>query len=145
MMRPQRAFIMLRNTARDRRNTDARLVSMTADQSSSFMRIASVSRVMPALLTRMCGPPPSLPNASISASQAAASVTSSTTPRPPDGASASVMAAAPDSDVAVPTTVAPRAASSWAMARPMPRVAPVTSAILPCSSIEVLSIFISFR
>ncbi|KAG1155167.1 hypothetical protein G6F35_019199 [Rhizopus arrhizus] len=67
---------------------------------------------MPALLTRMCGPPPSLPNASINASQASASVTFSTTPRPPDGARASVMAAAPDSDVAVPTTVAPREASS---------------------------------
>ncbi len=53
MMRPWRAFIMPRMTARDRRNTALRLVSMTASHSSSFMRRARLSRVMPALLTRM--------------------------------------------------------------------------------------------
>src|SRR5690606_30429486 len=59
---------------------------------------------------------------------------SSTAPRPPCGASASVMASAPAPDVAVPTTVAPAAANSRAMARPMPRDAPVTRAILPAST-----------
>ena len=53
MMRPLRAFIMPRNTALESRNTEARLVWMTASQSSCFMRNSSVSRVMPALLQRM--------------------------------------------------------------------------------------------
>ena len=65
-----------------------------------------------------------------SASQAAASVTSSAMPAPwmPASASALPISAAPDSEVAVPTTVAPRRPSSSATARPMPRDAPVTSA-----------------
>ena len=53
MMRPRRAFIMPRSTALLRRNTEPRFVAMTASQSSGFMRSSSVSRVMPALLTRM--------------------------------------------------------------------------------------------
>src|SRR5690606_6015110 len=48
------------------------------------------------------------------------------------------MPAAPDSEVAVPTTTAPRAASSWAMALPMPRAAPVTSATFPCNSFSCM-------
>ncbi len=58
-----------------------------------------------------------------------ASVTSSTRPWPPCAASRSPIACAPASEVAVPMTVAPCAASSSAIAAPMPRLAPVTSAI----------------
>src|SRR5690606_1502961 len=133
MMRPARAFIMVLRTARDSRNTAVRLVSSTAAQSSSFMRMARVSRVMPALLTRICGPP-SAASSATSASHAGASLTSSTTPRPPDAANISEMDSAPACEVAVPTTCAPRPASSRAMALPMPRVAPVTNAVLPLSS-----------
>src|SRR5690606_32042907 len=43
----------------------------------------------------------------------------------------SPIALAPASDVAVPMTMAPCAASSSAIAAPMPRLAPVTSAISP--------------
>ncbi len=110
-MRPPRAFIMPRSTPRDSRKTADRFVSTTAFQSSSFIRIASVSCVMPALLTRMSRRPDALWIDAMAASQAAASLTSSTMPRPPLAASASPIAAAPASDVAVPTTVAPRAAS----------------------------------
>src|SRR5450830_303083 len=39
---------------------------------------------------------------------------------------------APEAEVAVPMTTAPRRPSSRAMAWPMPRLAPVTSATLPC-------------
>src|SRR2546427_4785403 len=53
MMRPLRAFIMPRMTALLVRNTLVRLVSMIDAQSSSFMRISRLSRVMPALLTRI--------------------------------------------------------------------------------------------
>src|SRR5574340_1274324 len=47
------------------------------------------------------------------------------------------MACAPASLVAVPITVAPCLPSSSAMAWPMPRLAPVTSAICPCSVMSV--------
>ena len=50
-MRPNRCFIIGRITARHSRNTAFRLVSITEYQSSSFMRMANWSRVMPALLT----------------------------------------------------------------------------------------------
>jgi [acyl-carrier-protein] S-malonyltransferase len=55
MMRPWRCFIIGRSTARLQRNTAFRLVSSTASQSASFMRMARVSRVMPALLTAALG------------------------------------------------------------------------------------------
>ena len=132
MMRPKRCFIIGRITARHSLNTACRLVSITADQSSSFMRMASWSRVTPALLTSTCRPPSCLTIDSISASPACASLTFSTTPRLPAGAacasSACVTAAAPASVVPVPTTRKPCAASASAIARPMPREAPVTSA-----------------
>src|SRR5512133_297684 len=48
------------------------------------------------------------------------------------------MACAPLSLVAVPITVAPCLPSSSAMAWPMPREAPVTSAICPCSVMSPL-------
>ena len=57
MIRPQRARTMPRRQARVTRNAPVRSVASTAAQSSSFIRIASVSRVMPALLTRISGRP----------------------------------------------------------------------------------------
>src|SRR5688500_10704229 len=120
MMRPQRAFIMPRITARDRRNTLRRLVAITSSKSSSFMRSARLSRVMPALFTRMATSPSSL----MSASHCAALRTSSTRP---------FIFLAPSSLVDVPTTLAPALRSSSAIASPMPREAPVTRASLPVS------------
>src|SRR5262245_55148649 len=72
-------------------------------------------------------------------SMPAASVTLRTTPRPlqPASLSAVVIAAAPSGVVAVPSTVAPCVPSASAIARPMPRDAPVTIAICP-SSIRIL-------
>ncbi|MNT08813.1 hypothetical protein D3C72_1435670 [compost metagenome] len=109
MMRPVRAFIIGRSTARDRRNTAVRFVSMTLVQSSSFMRMANWSWVMPALFTSTARPPWAFTISSITASQRAASFTFSTTPWPcrPSAFRYSPMAAAPDSLVAVPITVAP--------------------------------------
>src|SRR5512139_3663863 len=129
MMRPQRAFIMPRITARERRNTDFRLVSMTSSQSASFMRSARLSRVMPALLTRIAIAPTSFSISASAASVCAISRTFITLPTSP----ASAIACAPASPVAVPTTLAPCFASSSAIARPIPREAPVTSATLPAS------------
>src|SRR5690554_1763963 len=97
------------------------------------MRMSRPSRVMPALLTRIDSGPTSLPIASIRASTWPGTETSSTRPCPPCAASRSPIACAPASLVAVPITVAPRAASVSAIAAPMPRLAPVTSAISPWS------------
>ena len=96
------------------------------------MRMASWSRVMPALLTSTCNPPCSLTMASTSASTPVLSLTSRQTPRQPaKPPSACEMPDAPASVVAVPITLKPCSASVCAMARPMPREAPVTSATWP--------------
>src|SRR5690606_3259423 len=101
------------------------------------MRMSRLSRVMPALLTRIETGPNSFAIASTSASTDAASVTSSLRPCPPAACSRSPIAAAPPSEVAVPTTVAPSAASSSAIAAPIPRLAPVTSATSPCNTLSI--------
>ena len=133
MMRPRRAFIIPRNTSRASWNAGFRLVAMTASQSSSFIRTSRLSRVMPALFTRMPIAPwrASIPFTTVST--LAKSRTSSRTPStlPGPACESAAIDAAPSSLVAVPTTRAPAAASARAIARPMPRVAPVTSASLP--------------
>src|SRR5690242_418730 len=92
---------------------------------------------MPALLTRIETPPCSFAISSMSASIAAPSVTLSARPSPPCGARRSPIARAPDSVVAVPMTFAPSAASSSAIAAPMPRLAPVTSAVSPVRGLSI--------
>src|SRR5690606_14623224 len=135
MMRPWRSFIMRRTHSLDMRKLAVRLVSITGCQSSSFMRSSRLSRVMAALFTRMVGMSPAASSDAIRASIDASALTSSTSPRPPCSCSAAVICAAPSAEVAVPMTFAPSAASFSAMARPMPREAPVTSAEAPCSGL----------
>ena len=53
MILPWRTFIIPRSTPFASLNTALRLVAITASHSSSFMRRSRLSRVMPALLTRM--------------------------------------------------------------------------------------------
>ena len=114
------------------RKTALRLVSSTASQSSSFKRIASMSRVIPALLTSTCNPPWSLTIRSTSACAAMTSFTSRFAPaQPGKAARVWVILAAPSSLVAVPITTRPLWASSSAIAAPMPRDAPVTKATWP--------------
>ncbi|MNP40320.1 hypothetical protein D3C76_1339540 [compost metagenome] len=109
-------------------------MSITSNHSSSFMRSMRLSRVIPALLTRMAGAPNCSPMAASTASTDSALVTFSSMPVPvmPCSFRVAAMRSAPDADVAVPITVAPWRPSSRAMAWPMPRLAPVTSATLPC-------------
>src|SRR5574337_346050 len=90
---------------------------------------------MPALLTMIETAPNSFAMPSTSASTAAASVTFNTRPCPFPAASRSPIATAPPLLVAVPMTVAPIPANSSAIAAPMPRLAPVTRAISPCSGL----------
>src|SRR5688500_12389407 len=104
------------------------------------MRISNRSRVMPALLTRLEPAPCSYAIASTSASTPPPSATESRLPAPPCAASRSPIACAPASVVAVPTTFAPSAASSSAIAAPMPRLAPVTSATSPSSSLPMMCV-----
>ena len=52
-IRPHRAFIMARKERLATRKVPVRLASTTVAKSSSFIRRASMSRVMPALATRM--------------------------------------------------------------------------------------------
>src|SRR5574340_500797 len=138
-MRPLLAFIIARSTARLRRNTDLRLVASTSSHSSSVMRASRLSRVMPALFTRIETSPNCWRIAPSTCSVCAASLTFNAMPAPltPAASRYPLIARAPVSLVAVPITVAPCLPSSSAMAWPMPRLAPVTSAICPCSVMSV--------
>ena len=71
MIRPQRRRIMPRSAARARRKPAVRSTSITFCQSSSFMRSARLSRVRPALLTRMSSWPIAASAALTSASRRA--------------------------------------------------------------------------
>src|SRR5574340_130098 len=134
-MRPLLAFIIARSTARLRRNTDLRLVASTSSHSSSVMRASRLSRVMPALFTRIETSPKCWRIAPSTCSVCAASLTFNAMPAPltPAASRYPLIARAPVSLVAVLITVAPCLPSSSAMAWPMPRLAPVTSAICPSS------------
>src|SRR5881296_801216 len=96
--------------ARVTRNAPRRLTSMTRSQSSSFMRTRRPSRMTPALLTRMSTPPRTAPPR---ASSSLAERWSRSASRPET------------------TTAAPSSASNVAIARPMPRLPPVTIATRP--------------
>jgi hypothetical protein len=128
---------MPRSTARESTNTDLRFVAWMSSHSSSFMRASRLSRVAPALLTRIVIEPKSAWALSTKAAHCAASRTSSTRPAPfaPSSASAFEMPSAPFSEVEVPTTVARAPASARRMPSPMPREAPVTIATCPFSMV----------
>ncbi len=132
-MRPLRRRIMPRTAARDRRNAAVRLTAMTWSHSSSFIRTKMLSRVMPALLTRMSRPPSAASAAGTSASTAAVSdrLVGSTWARSPSSVASAASASARVPDRA---TAAPCACSARAMAPPSPPVAPVTRAFLPVRS-----------
>src|SRR5262249_13383084 len=109
----------------------------TASQSSSLRRMSRPSLVMPALLTRMSTPPNAVSTSATSFATAAASDTSQANPL------AFLRAAAAASALAwsLPTTatLAPASDKRCAIALPMPRVLPVTSALLPERSILIVS------
>ena len=76
MIRPRRLFIIGRAAARVNRNVPRRLMLITASHCSSFMRTMTLSRVMPALLTRMSSVPHSLTTSSTTSPTRSLSVTS---------------------------------------------------------------------
>src|SRR5688572_4683569 len=135
-MRPVLAFIIARSTARESVKTAFRLVDWISSHSSSFMRASRLSRVMPALCTRIDTGPKSFWTPSTTATHCAGSRTSRTRPAPraPSSATERETDSAPFSEVDVPTTVAPALASAARMPSPIPREAPVTSATCPLNT-----------
>ncbi len=133
-MRPQLRSSMPGMRARERRTPDMTLVSKKRVQSASGMSKKGFGSKMPALLTRMSMAPAAL----ASLAQPSAVETSAAMPvtAPPPAA---LTAATPLSTVSclrpLTTTLAPVAARPLAMARPMPAVEPVTSAVFPERSI----------
>ena len=139
MMRPWRAFIMPRMTSLLMRKTARRLVSSphpTRRPSCAWQVVAGDAGIVDqdadrteALLDladqRLAG-------------RRVGHVQRHAGPWMPASASA-LPISAPDSEVAVPTTVAPRRPSSSATARPMPRDAPVTRATWPSSENSCLT------
>src|SRR6516164_5181616 len=103
---------------------------MTARQSSGSVSATGSKIPIPALLTRMSGPPGPWSMARNSASTDSCARTSHTSPTLPRPISRAARSASP-ARRAVITTVAPSAASASAMPRPIPRLPPVTSATLP--------------
>src|SRR5258707_5133697 len=133
MMRPNRLRIINLVAARARRKVAVKLTLMTSSQSSSRNCTNRLSRVMPALATRISTWPMAFSAEGTSASTSAASerLQGSTKTLSPN-----LPASASSTSRRVPeiAPVAPCACSAWAIAPPMPPVAPVTSAFLPVRS-----------
>src|SRR5690348_3682507 len=138
-IRPARRFIMPLITAFVVWNAPLRLASSTASQSASVSRSRRLSRVSPALFTRMSMGP----SADSAAAMAASTWTPSATLQAnPAARSPSSAAMAADRACSRPTTatLAPAPWRARAMASPMPRVLPVTKATLPARSIVVMAL-----
>ena len=131
MIRPARRFIIPREAARMVLKAPRRLVSITASQSSSLMRIRRLSRVTPALFTRTSRLPISSSTRFTTAFTASESATSTPYPACPSPGSPSAALRARASSRAATATRAPAEASSLATARPIPREPPVTRATCP--------------
>ena len=136
MILPLRLLIIKRESARVKRNVPLRLILRTASQSSSSICISSLSRVMPALLTRMSTKPHFAITASTVAATAAGSATLQmyASASPPAERMNSTVSLSFVSLVPIQATPAPLAARVMAIARPRPRVAPVTRAFCPDKS-----------
>src|SRR2546430_5497377 len=131
MMRPPPAASITRTAARETRNTLVRSPAMTRCQSSSLSsQVGTVRPVMPALLTTMSSRCQRSTTARTMRSTSAVLVTSAATATASAPIRAAAASAAGPSTSAMATR-APCVASRAAMANPMPRAAPVTSAVLP--------------
>ena len=141
MIRPQRAFIMLRTTPLHRRIVLVRLTSSTDDHSSSDIRMNRLSFVIPALFTRISTDPIASAACLGRAVTAAASdrLQGSTNARDP---SAAASACSGSTRVPDKATVAPAPCNTVAIAAPMPPDAPVTSAFFPVRSNICIPFFI---
>src|SRR5919198_1798803 len=127
---------MIRAASRVQRKTPVRLTAMTFSHSASGMSTTSKGASTPALLTTRSRPPKASRASAKARATSSSTVTSIATgnARPPAASMASAIARASST---LPrwlmATAAPWAASSNAVPRPMPVVAPVTSARRPSS------------
>ncbi len=133
MMSPEPRRIMEGATARETRKTLLRLVSKTRSQSASVFSWTGPKRPIPALLTRMVM---GLSVDSVVATRSETSarlVTSAIWECTDTGVVASALTDSSSAAQSRPqiATEAPSDASCRAIARPIPRLAPVTSATLP--------------
>src|SRR5262245_28637935 len=128
--RPKRRRIMPRIAARVSRKVPVRLTCRTLSHSSSFMRMEMLSRVMPALFTRMSSLPiaasASFARRSISAGSSILAATTCARSPSDDFSCSKASMRVPDS-----VTAAPCLCRARAMPPPIPPEAPVTSAALP--------------
>ena len=118
IIRPNRLRCMLRDARCATRNAPVRFASMTFSNFSSVIRMRNASAEMPALDTSTSTGPWCSSTSLNARSTASLSVTSHSTPNSPSGA---------PEPRCVTATLWPSAASRCAMARPMPRLPPVTS------------------
>ncbi len=141
MMRPHFLRIIDLIAARLSRKVEVRFTSITCCQSSSFMRMESPSRVMPALHTKISTWPSAASACCISESAASgcdrlARMVITSPPRPSATASSASLR------VPVMASFAPWAFSARTMAPPIPPDAPVTSAVFPERENIILSLAI---
>src|SRR5713226_4341821 len=132
MMSPPPCRIIDGITARETRKTLFRFVPRTRSQSSSLFSCAGPKSPMPALLTRIPTGPSfasvaetSFPTSSARVTSAVCQMTLLVSPRNSSAVACSLSMSRPQM-----ATPAPSSASFIAIARPMPRLPPVTSAIL---------------
>src|SRR5713101_8843023 len=132
MMRPARARIIAGKACWMHRCAPVRFVRITASQSSAFMRIASPSRVIAALFTKMSSRPnfsSTCLNPALTCSASATSIFTANA-SPPAAKISFTNDASFSSFRAATATFAPASASARAVSRPIPCEAPVTSATL---------------
>ena len=114
------------------RSSEERLMSRTMSHRSSFIPAIVLSRVTPALWTTTSTAPCSDDRCSAIISPALPPVMSRASAEPPMRPVTSLSSPS-RAGTSRPTTCAPSRASTSAIASPMPRAAPVTSAIRPSS------------
>lgn len=129
-IRPQRARIIFGSTRLARRQVAVRLVSSTVEKSSSDMRTSRPSRLTPALATSTSTGPSCSSTVPTALSSCSGSVTSHFTGSRP--------ASSTGVDENVTATRWPAAASARALARPMPRLPPVTRTVRGWSVMALL-------
>mmetsp|Transcript_23308 Transcript_23308/g.74661 ORF Transcript_23308/g.74661 Transcript_23308/m.74661 type:complete len:209 (-) Transcript_23308:6-632(-) len=136
-MRPQPRCRMLLAHSRESTNGPTRFARSTCSNSAVANSSSVWRRLSPALLTRMSILPCSATSAATAATHCTSSPTSNATAEQEAAGFLSSRRRRASSTVAglvpVRTVCAPCAASASAMAKPMPREAPVTSATLPSS------------
>ena len=135
MITPERFRAMIRAARELHKNAPVRLTAMTrSHQASSASRKWRIVSVSPALLTSTSTVPKRRTAVSITPSTWAGTETSAAAAAadPPRAVIAAATASAPAGATSLTTTCAPSSPKRTAIARPMPRAAPVTIATLPC-------------